>query len=293
MKRFILGISLFFITSSSCYSNEVVVDLDKCRIGQNNFSFERLNKEIFSNGMDSIKFNYIKKVSKQITYATGVETKLWNNHRGASWEDENGNTLMSLNRASSPSRGGSYLILNFKTNFLKTIPNIHAQSSTNDIEAIFGNNIINKQSMNEGDFINYKVLLCSKYEAEINVPTKQGLQNDSSLKSWMYPITIELLLIPSSDVNDDKKQNYKNNNYSLSSNNDTPKRKKFTCKFHCVGQFDIWRGGEQTVQGYGTYFGDAQDWIKKNYESQCAKNFPFYEGGGGSASVGKVSCTDY
>jgi hypothetical protein len=84
--------------------------------------------------------------------------------------------------------------------------------------------------------------------------------------------------------------NQQNNNYSSTSNYSKPKRRSFNCKFHCVGQWDSWRGGEQSVQGYGTYSGEAQDWVKKNYKSQCAKNFPFYKGGGGSASVGKVSC---
>ena len=79
-------------------------------------------------------------------------------------------------------------------------------------------------------------------------------------------------------------------NYSSSSSQTKSQKRKFTCKFHCVGQWDSWRGREQTVQGYGTYSGEAQDWVKKNYKSQCAKNFPFYKGGGGSASVGKVSC---
>ena len=65
---------------------------------------------------------------------------------------------------------------------------------------------------------------------------------------------------------------------------------EFTCTFHCVGQFDSWRGGEQKVTGYGSYSGAAEDWVKENYNGQCAENFPFYEGGGGSASVGQVSC---
>jgi len=65
---------------------------------------------------------------------------------------------------------------------------------------------------------------------------------------------------------------------------------EYICKFHCVGQWDSWRGGEQKVKGYGSYSGEAESWVKENYNSQCAKNFPFYKGGGGSASVGKVSC---
>ena len=66
---------------------------------------------------------------------------------------------------------------------------------------------------------------------------------------------------------------------------------EYTCKFHCVGQWDSWRGGEQQVTGYGSYPGEAEDWVQEKYNSQCAKAFPFYKGGGGSASVGKVSCS--
>lgn len=87
-----------------------------------------------------------------------------------------------------------------------------------------------------------------------------------------------------------KKTLHQNNSYTTTPSNIKAKKRVFTCKFHCVGQWDSWRGGEQSVKSYGHYSSEAEDWVKNNYKSQCANNFPFYKGGGGSASVGKVRC---
>lgn len=66
----------------------------------------------------------------------------------------------------------------------------------------------------------------------------------------------------------------------------------YTCSFHCVGRWDQWRGGEHTVTTSASGEYSAVDNVKKSYESMC-KKYPFHKGkyGGGSASVGRVSCS--
>lgn len=65
----------------------------------------------------------------------------------------------------------------------------------------------------------------------------------------------------------------------------------YSCSFYCVGQWGKWRGEENTVSVQSLTAMNASDYIQKKYLSMCEK-YPFHEGrfGGGSASVGKVTC---
>jgi len=84
---------------------------------------------------------------------------------------------------------------------------------------------------------------------------------------------------------------YSENEYANSNNygNSGSSQNDYTCSFHCVGQWDSWRGPKHTVTISGSYAGEAEDNVKKANKSIC-KKYPFYKGGGGSASVGKVTC---
>ncbi len=85
-----------------------------------------------------------------------------------------------------------------------------------------------------------------------------------------------------------KKMKERQQNYSSPSSSSS----KYRCKFHCVGQWDSYRGGEHNVKTTATTIMDAEEYIKQNYKSTCAQ-YPFYKGGGGSASVGKMNCSTY
>lgn len=65
----------------------------------------------------------------------------------------------------------------------------------------------------------------------------------------------------------------------------------YTCSFHCVGQWESWRGSEHKVKISASTEVEAEDNTKNAYQPLC-KKYPFHEGhfGGGHASVGKVSC---
>ena len=80
-----------------------------------------------------------------------------------------------------------------------------------------------------------------------------------------------------------RQQNYSSPSYGSS---------KYRCTFHCVGRWDMWRGGEYNVKTTATTQMGAEKYIKQKYKSTCAQ-YPFHKGGGGSASVGKMNCSTY
>lgn len=76
------------------------------------------------------------------------------------------------------------------------------------------------------------------------------------------------------------------------SNTSMAGNEKYSCKFHCVGRWDAWRGPENTVLVNAKNQADAEDNVKKGYAEMCMK-YPFHEGGGGNAGVGNVQCGYY
>ncbi len=67
---------------------------------------------------------------------------------------------------------------------------------------------------------------------------------------------------------------------------------KYSCKFCCEGQWGSCRSETFKVKTPYSNISDAQDYVKDQYEDIC-KKYPFYEGGGGTASVGFASCDSY
>lgn len=63
----------------------------------------------------------------------------------------------------------------------------------------------------------------------------------------------------------------------------------YSCSFCCAGQFGNCRSSRITVQTTTAELWEAQQFIRNSYAEQCAQ-FPFYSGGGGSASVDNFNC---
>ncbi len=63
----------------------------------------------------------------------------------------------------------------------------------------------------------------------------------------------------------------------------------YSCSFCCAGQFGNCRSSRITVQTTTAELWEAQQFIRDSYAEQCAQ-FPFYSGGGGSASVDNFNC---
>jgi len=68
--------------------------------------------------------------------------------------------------------------------------------------------------------------------------------------------------------------------------------KKYKCEFHCSGQWGSWRGSKQTVTTKASSISHAEDNVRSSYKSMCA-SYPFFKGGGGSASVSGTNCSSY
>lgn len=69
-------------------------------------------------------------------------------------------------------------------------------------------------------------------------------------------------------------------------------KQKYGCKFYCTGQFGNSRSSEYQVNTPATNLTDAQEFVREQYKSTC-KQYPFYSGGGGTASVGFPNCETY
>ncbi len=67
---------------------------------------------------------------------------------------------------------------------------------------------------------------------------------------------------------------------------------KYGCKFCCEGEWGSCRSNTIQVNTPYTNSADAQDYVRKQYEGMC-KKYPFYSGGGGSASVSFPNCETY
>lgn len=81
------------------------------------------------------------------------------------------------------------------------------------------------------------------------------------------------------------------NSYSGSSGNSSSSsggEQWYRCRFCCEGQWGSCMSGQFEIKIRGKY-GDLQEAIRKQYGDAC-KRYPFYAGGGGSASVSFSSC---
>lgn len=64
---------------------------------------------------------------------------------------------------------------------------------------------------------------------------------------------------------------------------------KYGCKFCCEGQFGACRSKSFQVNTPYSNKADAQNYVYEEYATMCSK-YPFYSGGGSSASVGYATC---
>ena len=66
----------------------------------------------------------------------------------------------------------------------------------------------------------------------------------------------------------------------------------YKCSFCCEGQWGSCRTNKTKVDTQMTDQISAIKFVQEQYKSQCA-SFPFYSGGGGSASVSYPDCNTY
>jgi hypothetical protein len=67
---------------------------------------------------------------------------------------------------------------------------------------------------------------------------------------------------------------------------------KYGCEFYCEGQFGNAGSVKFRVNTPHSNSADAQNFVRREYEGMC-KKYPFYSGGGGTASVSYPYCETY
>lgn len=86
--------------------------------------------------------------------------------------------------------------------------------------------------------------------------------------------------------------NKKSSSSKRSSGSSTSYSQKYGCEFVCEGQFGNARSTKFRVNTPHTNSADAQNYVRRQYEDSC-KKYPFYSGGGGTASVSYPYCETY
>jgi len=190
----------------------ISIDLNNCTIGPNSVSFENLIGGTFQSESSSKFKNSLKNKTKIISDAIlqkPNKTLDW----GAVWEKTPENTGLYL--GSSSVDGEYFFKLRAYAGQAHIKPMIGEQATTSEIESIFKSEIVDKHTINNGTVINYELLLCNKYKADMDVPTALGIKeiSKSRLESY-FPLRIAISTDSAAEV---QSTDYENNFKSYSS----------------------------------------------------------------------------